>query len=238
MRVLAVIPARGGSKSIPRKNIALLGGKPLLQYALDAAKGSKLIERIIVDTEDREIAEVARTGGADVPYVRPQELAEDSTTTMSVLRHGLAWLGSEQAYKPDALLLLEPTRPFIRSEQIDRAIETLAGRPDADSLCTVFPLPNRFHPSRIRYIDEHGWLQFCSPEDRLRLSSRQTLPPRYAIGNLWLFRPEVVETKSLPIGDRCVHLPVDELSCFDIDEPLDLRMAEALLPLARVGVGS
>jgi CMP-N-acetylneuraminic acid synthetase len=210
-----------------------LGGHPLLHYAIQAARASRDLERIVVDTEDEEIARVARAEGAEAPYARPLALAGDSTPTMPVLRHALCWFDEHEGFLPDAILLLEPTRPFVRADQIDRSVQTLRERPDADSLCSVIEVPNRFHPSRIRKVDEAGWLQFIAPDDRALYPNRQSLPVRYTIGNLWLFRPIVVQTKEIPIGDRCLWMPVDELSCFDIDRPEDLRVAEALLPLVR-----
>lgn len=231
MQVLALLPARGGSKSIPRKNIAPLGGKPLLSYAVNAVRRSPGVARIIVDTDDAEIAAVARGLGAETPYVRPAELAKDDTPTMPVLRHALEWLQENESYAPDAVLLVQPTSPFVRTEQISAAIDLLAAHPEADSVTSVQEVPNHFHPFNLRRIEDDGFLRFADPEKRAQYNTRQSKPVFYAIGNLWLFRPEVIREKNIPIGDRCLPLVISGLSTFDVDGPEDLRTAEALVPI-------
>lgn len=228
---LALIPARGGSKSIPLKNIVSLGGRPLLTYTLQAVCKSRYVNRVIVDTDHPEIAAVATQNGAEVPYLRPQALAQDDTPTMPVLRHSLDWLEKTESYVPDYVLLVEATRPFIKTEDIDRGFDLILRRPDADSLTTVIEVPNRFHPYRIRFIDEEGWLTFALPEERMRYPTRQSLPKRYAIGSLWIMKPEVIRKSNIPIGDRCLPLIIEDLTSFDIDSLEDLKIAEQLLPL-------
>lgn len=229
---LAIIPARGGSKSIPYKNIVPLGGKPLLAYALSAISASRRVSRVIVDTDDNKIAGVAREFGAEVPYLRPAELALDTTPTMPVLKNSLAWLKSNEKYEPDYVLLVQATSPFIRPEQIDATIELMVANPKADSVTSVIEVPNNFHPINLRLIDENGYLNFVDPVERAKYNTRQSKPKRYAIGNLWLFTPAVIETKQIPIGDNCLPLVIDAFSAFDVDGPEDLAVAEALLPLA------
>lgn len=233
MNVLVVLPARGGSKSIPKKNIVPLGGKPLIAWAIEAAKAATRVDRVIVDTDNDEIAAVARQCGAETPYLRPAELAQDDTPTMPVLRAGLAWLAEHEDYRPDALLLVQPTSPFIRAEQIDAAIALLEAHPEADSVTTVIELPHHFHPYNLRRIGEDGYLRFAEPELRAAHPTKQSKPAFYAMGNLWLFRPEVVAKAQIPIGDRCLPLTIDWLSAFDLDSPADLAIAEALAPVAR-----
>ena len=116
---LAIVPARGGSKSIPKKNIVDLGGKPLLSYSINAIKQSKSVSRVLVTTDDSLIANVAKDYKADVPFLRPKELAQDQTPTIPVIVHALQWLEEHEGSKPDYVLLVQPTEPFIRSEQFD-----------------------------------------------------------------------------------------------------------------------
>ncbi len=231
MKVLAILPARGGSKSIPKKNIADLGGKPMLAYGIAAARACPAVSRIVVDTDDAEIAAVARAHGAETPYVRPAELATDTSPTMPVLRHALEWLKANEGYGPDAVLLLQPTSPFVRTQEIADAIALLAAHPEADSVTSVQEVPNHFHPVNLRRIEEDGCLRFANPEERAKYNTRQSKPVFYAMGNLWLFRPEVIREKQIPIGDRCLPLVISGLSTFDVDGPEDLRTAQALVPV-------
>jgi len=232
MNILAIVPARGGSKSIPYKNIVPLGGQPLLSYAVNAIKKSPLVNRLIVDTDDQKIAAVAKKIGAEVPYLRPAELATDTTPTMPVLRHALEWLEKNEGYKPDYVLLVQATSPFIKTEEITAALELIVKHPEADSVTSVVEIPNNFHPINSRLITEDGWLQFVDPVERAKYNTRQAKPKRYAIGNLWVFTPSVIKTKDVPIGDRCLPLVIKNgLSVFDLDTPEDLEVAEALLPI-------
>src|SRR3989338_10531149 len=126
MKVLAIIPARGGSKSIPRKNLKLLAGKPLLSYPIELAKSVPEIDRIIVSTEDEEIASVAKRYGAEVPFIRPNELAQDETPTLPVLQHCVNFLEKTENYKPDVIIHLFATNPFLTKENVQKALQMLA----------------------------------------------------------------------------------------------------------------
>src|SRR3989338_7151887 len=132
MRILGIIPARGGSKSVPRKNIKELGGKPLIGWTIDAAKASGVLDRIILTTDDNEIAGVGKQSGVEVPFMRPKELAEDKTPTLPVLQHAVEWLKEHERYYPDAVMLLQPTAPFRQAEHIEDAV-TLFEQSGADS---------------------------------------------------------------------------------------------------------
>ncbi|MBI2055590.1 MAG: acylneuraminate cytidylyltransferase family protein, partial [Candidatus Sungbacteria bacterium] len=123
MKILGIIPARGGSKSIPRKNIKELGGKPLIAWTIEAAKKSGVFDRIILTTDDSEIAEVGREWGVEVPFMRPNELAEDHTPTLPVIQHTLAWLEDNESYEPDAVMILQPTTPFRQPHHIQEAVQ-------------------------------------------------------------------------------------------------------------------
>ncbi|MFZ6019832.1 MAG: cytidylyltransferase domain-containing protein, partial [Chloroflexota bacterium] len=130
--VLAIIPARGGSKGIPRKNIRNFAGHPLIAYSIAAALQSRRITRVIVSTDDPEIAEVARAYGAEVPFLRPAELAQDSTLDLPVFQHALAWLTANEAYAPDVVVQLRPTSPIRPVGLVDEAVHILLEHPEAD----------------------------------------------------------------------------------------------------------
>ncbi len=136
VEVLALIPARGGSKSVPRKNLLKIAGKPLIAYSIGHALQCSLVTRTIVSTDDPEIAEVARSFGAEVPFLRPAEFATDAATDLQVFRHALEWLG-ERSYRPDLVVHLRPTGPVRDVGLIEHAISLMAKREEADSLRAV-----------------------------------------------------------------------------------------------------
>jgi len=132
--VLALIPARGGSKGLPRKNVLPLAGKPLIVYSIETAQAADLVTRTIVSTDDEEIAAAAREAGAEVPFLRPAELAQDDSTDLEVFRHALEAL---EGYEPELVVHLRPTNPLRRPERVDEAIRALLDDPEADSLRSV-----------------------------------------------------------------------------------------------------
>ncbi|MDH5605484.1 MAG: acylneuraminate cytidylyltransferase family protein, partial [Anaerolineae bacterium] len=143
--VLAIIPARGGSKSIPRKNVIDFAGYPLISYSIAAGLAAELVTRVIVSTDDDEIAGISRRYGAEVPFIRPAEHAQDATPDLPVFQHALEWLAENEDYRPDIIVQLRPTSPFRRVWQIDRAVAQLIERPDADAVRTVIvPFQNPF----------------------------------------------------------------------------------------------
>ena len=148
--VLALIPARGGSKSIPRKNILPFAGHPLLAYSIAAGLAAETINRVIVSTDDEEIASIAKRYGAEAPFLRPAEYSQDHTPDLPVFRHALEWLSKHEDYHPEIVVQLRPTSPFRRVMHIDQAIYRLLERPDADSVRTVcVPFQNPFKMWRI-----------------------------------------------------------------------------------------
>ena len=136
-RILAIIPARGGSKGIPRKNVMLVGGKPLIAHSILQARNSERINRVLVSTDDEEIAAVAREWGAEVPFVRPSEYAQDLSPDIDVFRHALDWLQRREGYEPEMVVHLRPTGPVREVALIDKAIGLLASQPEADALRSV-----------------------------------------------------------------------------------------------------
>ncbi len=139
VEVLALIPARGGSKGIPRKNIKDLGGHPLIAYSIAAGLSSELVTRTIVTTDDEEIACIARDYGAEVPFLRPEEFARDDTRDLPVFQHVLAWLHENEEYQPDVVVQLRPTSPFRSPELVDEAVQILLDNPQANSVRGIVP---------------------------------------------------------------------------------------------------
>ncbi len=155
-KILAIIPARGNSKRVPRKNITLLGGKPVIAYSIEHAKNSHFINRILVTTDDLEIKEVSEKYGAEVPFIRPAELAEDLVTDLPVFLHALNWLKDNEGYIPDIVVQLRPTSPLRLVEDVDKAIELLINNPQVDSVRTV--LEAEPSPYKMYKISENGFL--------------------------------------------------------------------------------
>src|SRR5581483_400682 len=156
MRVLGLIPARGGSKGVPRKNIRLLGGKPLLAYTAEAALAAQRLTRVVLSTDDEEIAAVGQSFGVEVPFLRPVELAQDNTPTLPVVQHALRWF-EEHDTRFDAICLLQPTSPLRRAADIDASIELLE-RSDADTVISVLPVTLEYNPPWFYSQNKAGWL--------------------------------------------------------------------------------
>lgn len=231
MSTLALVPARGGSKSIPLKNLKPLGGRPLIEWCLDAIATSGVVERTVVSTDDERIAEVARAAGADVPFLRPAELAGDATPSIDVVEHALRWLEENESATPELVLLVQPTEPFVRPDQIRYALNLLQEH-DADSAITMVRVPRNNHPFHVR--EQGEWLTFEHPAEHAAHPTRQDDPPRWAFGNLyWVRREAFLATRRLET-DRHVGLEIDELTALDLNTPADWAVAEALLAAGAV----
>lgn len=224
--VIAIIPARGGSKGLPRKNIRLLGGKPLIAYSIETAKKSKLIERVLVTTDNQEIADIALEYGAEVPFIRPAELAEDGTPPDPVLKHALAFLLEEEGIKPEIIVWLEPPCPFRTAEEIDEAVRLLQADPDADSLRSVCePFQNPYKS----WVLEGNYLKPLIPKigQALHTGPRQKTPKVYwQNGALFLLRYDTIMKKGNFFGDRILPFLMPSDRFVDIDKEEDLMLAE------------
>lgn len=227
-KTLAIVPARGGSKSIPKKNIVDLNGKPLIAYVIRAIKASASVGRVVVSTDDEEIARVARAHGAEVPFLRPKELAEDATPTIPVIEHALRFLEREERYTPEYVLLIQPTEPFVAAEQIDTLFRLVLAK-QADSGITMVPVPRIFHPYHVRRLTDEGYLAFVNPRRHYAHPNRQSDPKRYAFGNLYWFRRDAFFREHKIETGRRVGLEIDPMSAFDINTPLDLEIARILM---------
>lgn len=227
--VLALIPARGGSKGIPRKNLLVVGGKPLIAHSIAQARESQRITRIVVSTDDREIADVARACGAEVPFVRPSELAGDLSPDLDVFRHALTWLRDEQSYACDLVVHLRPTGPVRRVALIDEAVDLLLAHPEADSLRSVsWPQQTPYKMWRVN----DGYLQPLVGVDGMaeaHCMPRQALPEVFwQNGYVDIIRPHVILERGQMAGTRVLPFIVCE-PIFELDYPDAIPAIEAAL---------
>jgi N-acylneuraminate cytidylyltransferase len=230
--ILALIPARGGSKGIPRKNIRNFAGYPLIAWSIAAAKQSKLITRVIVSTDDEEIAAVARECGAETPFLRPAELAQDQTTDLPVFEHALQWLEEQESYRPEIVVQLRPTSPIRPAGMLDHAIYILLEHGDADCVRGVVPAgQNPFKMWRFDGGDKpmkplltvDG---FAEPYN----APRQILPSVYwQTGHIDAIRVSTIEQKKSLTGDVIYPLVIDPRYTVDIDNLSDWAKYETLV---------
>lgn len=229
MKVLGVIPARGGSKGVPRKNLQMLVGNPLIFYVINAALESKLLNRVIVSTEDEEIARVARSYGAEVPFTRPKELARDEVSLIPVVQHAMRYLDENEGWKADIIVSIQPTSPLIESLDIDSAIDKLI-KTGCDSVVSVCKIVHG-HPYWAMRLDGDK-LTPLNPEGH-RYLQRQDLPAFYMInGALYVRRRKVLENwngRDFALSKDVRAIVMDEIKSIDINAPLDLMIAEAAI---------
>ncbi len=229
MRLLAVIPARGGSKGLPGKNVRPFAGVPLIAHSVLFAKRCPEITRAIVSTDDPEIADVAKQYGADVPFQRPASLARDDTPLWAVVRHALHALEAEEGVPYDAVLLLDPTSPAREPSDVAGACQRLAWRPEADGVIGV-SCPD-FNPVWHCVIERDGWMTDLIPGGAT-YDRRQDLPTIYRInGSLYLWRAAFVraEATSWRRGGRHVLWEIPERRAMSIDTADEFERAEALV---------
>lgn len=227
MRVLGLIPARGGSKGIPRKNLRPLGGRPLLAWTAETALAAGGLARVVLSTEDAEIAAVGCSLGLDVPFVRPAALATDRTPMRDVVRHALRAL-DDAGDAFDAVCLLQPTVPFRTPALVDACIARLEAV-DADAVITVRRVPERYNPHWV-YLEDEEELLAISTGAESPIARRQDLPPAYhRDGSVYVIRREVVTDGATFLGRRVAGLVNDDDVAVNIDEPTDWALAERVL---------
>ncbi len=225
MIALGVVPARGGSKGIPRKNLAALAGRPLLAYTADAARASGRLARVVLSTDSPEIAAAGEALGLDVPFMRPAGLSADDTPMLPVLQHALETLAAA-GFDADVVVLLQPTSPLRRAEHIDAAIALLESS-GADSVVSVVEVPHQYHPLSVMTI-EGGRLQPMS--GRPTVTRRQDKPRVYARNGpaVLAVRSTVLRAGSLYGSETC-PLVMPPRESLDIDDPWDLELAGLIL---------
>ncbi|MDV2502398.1 MAG: acylneuraminate cytidylyltransferase family protein [bacterium] len=225
-----MIPARGGSKGVPRKNLAPLAGRPLLTYIVESAQAAAGIMHLIVSTDDEAIVRVATTAGAHVPELRPAALADDHVSLVAVSRYALTWADAA-GLNPEWVLSLQPTAPFLKPATIERAI-ALVRDTGCDSAATVVPVEHH-HPYRILNRLDDGRVTFRDPESAAVHPQRQDLPPVFSFtGGLYLRCRRVLEKwegKGWALGTDCRGVDVSLLEAVNIDTPMDLAFANFLM---------
>lgn len=231
MSIVAVIPARGGSKGIPRKNLVRIAGRPLIAYTIEAARNAASVDRVLISTDDSQIADVANELGAEVPFLRPQELADDGAPMLGVMTHALAWMES-QGKAVEGLVLLQPTSPLRTVDHIEEAI-ALFRSAHASSVVSVVEVPHQFNPVSVMKLSAQGTL---SPflRDQVIVTRRQDKPMAYARNGpvVLVCQPETIRSGEL-YGSRCIPYLMSEEDSIDIDTVRDVHLAEQLLLLRR-----
>jgi CMP-N-acetylneuraminic acid synthetase len=232
VKVLGVITARGGSKGLPGKNLRLLAGKPLIAHTIDTARESRAFDRVMLTTDDDAIAEAGRSRGCDVPFMRPAELARDETPHLPVLQHAVQWLADRERYTPDAVMILQPTSPLRRAQDIRNAIALLETS-GADSVVSVSEVPAHYNPMRTLRIDDRGVASlFVTGEPvRRRINRRQDMAQAWTMnGAIYLFRTSVLRAAEPSLyGNRTAAYVMPPEFGISIDSLDDWTQAEQAL---------
>ena len=230
--ILAIIPARKGSKKVPRKNIRLLCGKPLIYYAIEACQKSKLITRTIVSTDSKEIAKIARQFGAEVPFLRPKKISQDLSNDIEFLTHALNWLKKNEEYMPDIVLRVPPTSPLRTAAHLDQGIKILLNDPKADAVRPVIEAPK--HPYKMWKI-KGDYLVSLLPKSFTKIEEpynlvRQRLPEVYIhTGAMDVMRRNTILKLKSTSGKRLRYFFMDGKDSINIDSELDFMVAEILM---------
>jgi N-acylneuraminate cytidylyltransferase len=232
MEILALIPARGGSKGIPRKNIRPFSGFPLIAWSIAAARQSEMVTRVIVSTDDEEIAAVARACGAETPFLRPAKFAQDKTTDLPVFKHALEWLAENEGYRPDVVVQLRPTSPIRPKGCVDDAVRILLEHADADSVRGIVPAgqnPHKMWVLDLRHGPMTNLLDVAGVDEPYN-APRQILPPVYwQTGHIDAIRPSVILEKGSMSGSTIYPLLIDPQFTVDLDSLNDWVKAEWLV---------
>lgn len=220
IKTVAIIPARGGSKGIPRKNVKELNGKPLIGYIIETALGVDEIDRVIVSTEDPEIEAAARSFGAEVPFTRPLELAGDEIGTLPVLQHAVSYLEENENYKPDIVILLYATSPMLSHSRIMEALGLIKEK-NFDSVLSV--IEDRGH----YWIENRGKYERFYPKN---LRNRQFTKPLFKEnGAIYITKRDILMEKNEIVDGNIGFLVMEERETVDIDEPFDFEIVEVMM---------
>lgn len=233
-KILGIIPARGGSKSIPRKNIKPFLGKPLIAWSIESLKKCKDLNRVIVSTDDEEIAAVARQWGAETPFMRPAELAEDTTPTLPVLQHAVQWLKEHEKWEPEVVVLVQATSPGVPAFYIEEGLG-LFQKSNADSVISLVEVPGGYNPHWQFTVKEDGKAElFTGVPVKKVIWRRQDLPQTYIRNSaFYIFKTKFLfEDDPSFYGDDVRGLVMDRKYDIDIDTPEDWTTAEKKLEAA------
>lgn len=226
MRILGVIPARGGSRGVPGKNIKLLGDKPLLQYTSDVAKTSKFLSKVVLSSDDDKIIRVASDLGIDTPFKRPSYLAEDTSPTLPVIIHALDFYASQGLFF-DAVCLLQVTTPFRTVQFLDSAIEKFIKK-GTDSLISVLEVPHEYNPHWVFEADENNILHISTGEHDI-ITRRQDLPKAFhRDGSIYITKTEVLQRESSLYGKSISYIESPKEWYVNIDTLTDWEKAKHL----------
>ena len=227
MTIVAIVPARAGSKGIPGKNIKPLCGKPLLGYTADAIRAAGIFDRALLSTDSGDIAELGRGFGLEAPFLRPPELARDETPMLPVIEHVLDWLNTDGT-KPEIVVLLQPTQPLRDAADVVRAVSILQSEP-CDSVASVVALPAHLSPDYVMRIDAAGRLTNFLAEGS-RVTRRQDVRPAYVRdGTVYAFRTATIREQRSIYGAVCLPLIIAAERSVNIDSPSDWNEAERRL---------
>lgn len=229
IEVLGIITARGGSKTIPRKNIKEIAGNPLIYYTIDAANKSKNLSRYIVSTDDKEIANYSKSLGVEVPFLRPSKLASDRAKSIDVIIHTLSFLKKDEGYVPNFVMILQPTSPLRTSQDIDNSIALLNNSSKTDSLVSVVEIPHNFFPEKIMKIEGKFLIDYLTEP---LWSRRQDLSHKYYVRNgaaIYISKYSLLMKKRKIIGKYCIPYIMLKERSIDIDDKFDWELAEYLL---------
>jgi len=226
MNILGLIPARGGSKGIPNKNRKVLNGKPLLQYTIEAALGSKLLNRVVFSSEDETLIELARSMGAEVPFIRPSILSQDDSGTLEVVQHALKVLSCD-GEKYDAVCLLQVTNPFRTSKFIDEAIKKFKNS-HADTLLSVLKVPHTYNPHWVFKVSKKGHIELVTGDKQI-IKRRQDLPITYhRDGAIYLVKADTILNKNTLYGEMISYIESNPEHQVNIDTAEDWEKAEII----------
>jgi N-acylneuraminate cytidylyltransferase/CMP-N,N'-diacetyllegionaminic acid synthase len=228
-KVLGLITARGGSKGIPGKNITLLGDKPLIAWTIESALNASVIDKLVVSTDSKQIADVSKDWGAEVPFVRPLELSGDNSPHIDVLIHAVMWLRENADYFPDYVMLLQPTSPFRTTDDIEKSAR-LAFESDAD--CIISVQESLSHPYTMTQITDNNMFSgfLMSAHQRDEYQNRQTRPQFYSLnGAIYLIKVDVLLETNTIYPDFTMTYMMPEERSLDIDTAWDLNIANLVM---------
>lgn len=227
MKILGIIPARGGSKGIPRKNIKLLGGKPLLQYTSEVALKSKLLSQVILSSDDDEIIDTAKNLGLEVPFKRPENLSGDKSQTLHVIKHALKYFEKMGVFY-DAVCILQVTSPFRSVDFLEKAISKFI-KNNTDSLISVLKVPHEYNPHWTFKKNRKNKLEISTKDDVL-ISRRQDLPEAfYRDGSIYITKTNVIQKENSLYGDSISYIESNINFHVNIDTNKDWKKAEEIL---------
>lgn len=227
MKILAIIPARGGSKGLPGKNIRPMCGKPLIAWSIEKASKSKYIDMILVTTDSQEIAEISKCYGAHVPFLRPAELATDKSSTYDAIRHALDFLKEQEELVFDYIVLLEPTSPLREDDDIDRMLEQLLTQAsEFDSIISVGEIDE--HPSIVRRLSGTKLEPFC-PELQQTTRRQDNQPAYFPYGVAYIAKTEVLLAENTFYTMRCTYFTIKRYQNYEIDDIYGFLCAENIM---------